>query len=90
MALSGITKGLMVGHVASEAMIGGPIALVKDIDQIDIDVGKGKIDLLVSKIELDKRRKKWKPIKPHYTKGVLAKYSSLVSSAIEGAVTSPI
>jgi dihydroxy-acid dehydratase len=87
---SGITKGLMVGHVAPEAMIGGPIALVKDNDQIDIDVAKGKIDLIVSKTELDKRKKKWKPIKPHYTKGVLAKYASLVSSATEGAVTSPI
>ncbi len=87
---SGITRGLMVGHVAPEAMIGGPIALVKDNDQIDIDVAKGKIDLLVSKTELDKRKKKWKPIKPHYTKGVLAKYASLVSSASEGAVTSPI
>ena len=86
---SGITRGLMVGHVAPEAMIGGPIALVKDNDQIDIDVAKGKIDLLVSKTELDKRKKKWKPIKPHYTKGVLAKYASLVSSATEGAVTSP-
>ena len=86
---SGITRGLMVGHVAPEAMIGGPIALVKDNDQIDIDVAKGKIDLLVSKTELVKRKKKWKPIKPHYTKGVLAKYASLVSSATEGAVTSP-
>ena len=86
---SGITRGLMVGHVAPEAMIGGPIALVKDNDQIDIDVAKGKIDLLVSKTELDKRKKKWKPIKPHYTKGVLAKYASLVNSAAEGAVTSP-
>jgi len=87
---SGITRGLMVGHVAPEAMVGGPIALVKDNDQIDIDVAKGKLDLLVSKTELDKRKKKWKPIKPHYTKGVLAKYASLVSSATEGAVTSPI
>jgi dihydroxy-acid dehydratase len=86
---SGITRGLMVGHVAPEAMIGGPIALVKDNDQINIDVAKGKIDLLVSKTELNKRKKKWKPIKPHYTKGVLAKYASLVSSATEGAVTSP-
>jgi len=87
---SGITRGLMVGHVAPEAMVGGAIALVKDNDQIDIDVAKGKIDLLVSKTELDKRKKKWKPIKPHYTKGVLAKYASLVSSATEGAVTSAI
>jgi dihydroxy-acid dehydratase len=86
---SGITRGLMVGHVAPEAMVGGPIALVKDNDQIVIDVAEGKIDLLVSETELTKRKKEWKPIKPHYTKGVLAKYASLVSSAAEGAVTSP-
>jgi dihydroxy-acid dehydratase len=86
---SGITRGLMVGHVAPEAMIGGPIALVRDNDQIVIDVAEGKIDLLVSETELTKREKEWKPIKPHYTKGVLAKYASLVSSAAEGAVTSP-
>lgn len=59
-------------------MIGGPIALVKDNDQIVIDVAEGKIDLLVSETELTKRKKEWKPIKPHYTKGVLAKYASLV------------
>jgi dihydroxy-acid dehydratase len=87
---SGATRGLMVGHVAPEAMVGGPIALVKDNDQIVIDIAKGKIDLLVSKTEFNKRKKKWKPIKPHYTKGVLAKYASLVSSAAEGAITHPI
>jgi dihydroxy-acid dehydratase len=87
---SGATRGLMVGHVASEAMVGGPIALVKDNDQIVIDIAKGKVDLLVSKTELNKRKKKWKPIKPHYKKGVLAKYASLVSSAAQGAITRPI
>lgn len=87
---SGITRGLMIGHVAPEAMVGGPIALVKDNDQIEIDVAEGKIDLLVSDTELTTRKKEWKPIKPHYTKGVLAKYASLVGSAAEGAVTSPI
>ena len=87
---SGATRGLMVGHVAPEAMVGGPIALIKDNDQIVIDVAKGKIDLLISKTEFNKRKKKWKPIKPHYTKGVLAKYASLVSSAAEGAITCPI
>lgn len=86
---SGITRGLMIGHVAPEAMVCGPIALVKDNDQIVIDVTKGKIDLLVSETELTKRKKEWKPIKPNYTKGVLAKYASLVSSAAEGAVTNP-
>jgi dihydroxy-acid dehydratase len=87
---SGATRGLMVGHVTPEAMVGGPIALVKDNDQIVIDITKGKLELLVSKTELIKRKKKWKPIKPHYTKGVLAKYASLVSSAAEGAITCPI
>ena len=87
---SGITRGLMVGHVSPEAMVGGPISLVKNNDQIVIDIAKGKLDLLVSKMEFNERKKKWKPIKPHYTKGVLAKYASLVSSAAEGAVTRPI
>jgi dihydroxy-acid dehydratase len=86
---SGATRGLMIGHVAPEAMVGGPIALVKDNDQIVIDITKGRLELLVSKTELNKRKKKWKPIKPHFTKGVLAKYASLVSSAAEGAVTCP-
>jgi dihydroxy-acid dehydratase len=86
---SGATRGLMVGHVAPEAMVGGPIALVKDNDQIVIDITKGRLELLVSKTELNKRKKKWKPIKPHFTMGVLAKYASLVSSAAEGAVTCP-
>jgi dihydroxy-acid dehydratase len=86
---SGATRGLMVGHITPEAMVGGPIALVKDNDQIVIDIMKGKIDLLVSKSELNKRKKKWKTIKPHYTKGVLAKYASLVNSAAAGAITQP-
>ena len=87
---SGATRGLMVGHVSPEAMVGGPIALAKDGDRIAIDITRGKIDLLVSKSELEKRKKKWKPIKPHYTKGVLAKYASQVGSAAEGAITYPM
>ena len=87
---SGATRGLMIGHVSPEAMVGGPIALLKDNDQIAIDITKGKIDLLVSESELDKRKKKWKPIRPHYTTGVLAKYASQVTSAAEGAITHPI
>ena len=87
---SGATRGLMVGHITPEAMVGGPIALVKDNDQIVIDIIKGKVDLLISKSELNKRKKKWKPIKAHYTKGVLAKYASLVSSAAAGAITQPV
>lgn len=87
---SGATRGLMVGHVAPEAMVGGPIAFVKNDDEIVIDASKGKLDLMVPKAEIKRRTKKWKPIKPHYTSGVLAKYASLVQSASEGAVTRPI
>jgi dihydroxy-acid dehydratase len=87
---SGATRGLMVGHVSPEAMVGGPISLVKDGDEILIDTIKGKIDLILSKAEINRRKRKWKPIRPHYTKGVLAKYSSLVQSASQGAVTLPL
>lgn len=84
---SGATRGFMIGHVSPEAMVGGPISLVKDHDQIVIDTLKGKVDLMISKTELNKRKKKWKPIKPHYRRGAIAKYSSLVRSASDGAVT---
>jgi dihydroxy-acid dehydratase len=87
---SGATRGLMVGHVDPEAMVGGPISLVKDNDEIVIDITKGNIDLNVSKSELNKRKRKWKPIKAHYTRGALAKYASLVSSASQGAITVPL
>lgn len=86
---SGATRGFMIGHVAPEAMVGGPIALVKEGDEIVIDTGKSSIDLIVLKAELKKRAKKWKPIKPHYKTGALAKYASLVQSASKGAVTVP-
>jgi dihydroxy-acid dehydratase len=87
---SGATRGLMIGHITPEAMVGGPIAFVKDNDEITIDITKGIIDLNVSKLELNKRKKKWKSITPHYTIGVLAKYASLVSSASQGAITIPV
>jgi dihydroxy-acid dehydratase len=87
---SGATRGFMIGHVSPEAMVGGPISLVKDGDLIDIDVKKGIINLLISKAEFKRREKKWKPIKPHYKTGVLAKYASLVNSAAEGAITRPV
>jgi len=87
---SGATRGLMIGHVAPEAYVGGPIALVKNNDKISIDAAKGKLDLLVSNEELEQRRSKWKPIKPRYTNGALAKYASLVDSASKGAITRPI
>ena len=87
---SGATRGFMIGHVSPEAMVGGPISLVKDGDLISIDIKKGIIDLLISKAEFKRREKKRKSIKPHYKTGVLAKYASLVNSASEGAITKPI
>ncbi|HEX6294701.1 MAG TPA: dihydroxy-acid dehydratase [Nitrososphaeraceae archaeon] len=87
---SGATRGFMIGHVSPEAMVGGPISLVKDDDLISIDIKKGIIDLLISKAEFKRREKKWKSIKPHYKTGALAKYASLVNSASEGAITRPI
>ena len=83
---SGGTTGLCVGHVAPEAVDGGPIAFVRDGDQIRLDVGKGTLDLLVDESELESRREGWAPLPPRYTRGVLAKYAKLVGSASSGAV----
>jgi dihydroxy-acid dehydratase len=85
---SGGTRGFMVGHVAPEAYVGGPIALVNDDDEITIDTETNIIDLHVSPKELEERRKQWSPPKPNYTRGALAKYASLVGSAAQGAITS--
>jgi len=87
---SGGTRGLMVGHIAPEAFVGGPIALVKDGDEISIDTENNSIDLHVSSEELEQRRKKWIRPAPNYTSGALAKYTSLVGSAAQGAITTPI
>ncbi len=84
---SGGTWGMVVGHVAPEAYVGGTIALVKERDSITIDAGKRLLQLNVPAKELAARRKKWQPPKPRYTKGLLAKYRKLVSSASQGAVT---
>ncbi|TAK88119.1 MAG: dihydroxy-acid dehydratase [Betaproteobacteria bacterium] len=84
---SGGTWGMVVGHVAPEAYVGGTIALVKESDSITIDAKKRLIQLNVSAKELAARRKKWKPPKPRYTAGLLAKYMKLVSTASQGAVT---
>ena len=86
---SGGTRGFMVGHVAPEAYVGGPIALVKDDDEITIDTETNIIDLHVSSEELENRRKQWNPPKPNYTSGALAKFATLVGSAAEGAITKP-
>jgi dihydroxy-acid dehydratase len=86
---SGATRGFMVGHVAPEAMVGGPIAMVKNGDEIVIDINKGKIEIMIPKNEMTKRKSEWRSLKPRYTYGALAKYASLVQSASEGAVTLP-
>jgi dihydroxy-acid dehydratase len=84
---SGGTWGLVVGHVAPEAYEGGVIALVEEGDSITIDANKRLIQLNVSAKELARRKKQWRPPKPRYTTGVLAKYVKLVSSASRGAIT---
>jgi dihydroxy-acid dehydratase len=84
---SGGTWGMVVGHVAPEAFVGGPIALVKEGDSITIDAKKRLIQLNVPAKELAARRKKWKQPKPRYTKGLLGKYTQLVSTATKGAIT---
>jgi dihydroxy-acid dehydratase len=84
---SGGTWGMVVGHVAPEAYVGGTIALVKEGDSITIDARKRLIQLNVTAKELAARRKKWKAPKPRYTRGLLAKYMKLVSTASLGAIT---
>ncbi|MGP3536040.1 dihydroxy-acid dehydratase [Microbacterium sp. RD1] len=84
---SGGTTGLCIGHIAPEAVDGGPIAFVRDGDLIRVDIAARTLDLLVDEAELSSRREGWEPLPPRYTRGVLAKYSKLVRSAAEGAVT---
>lgn len=84
---SGGTHGLVVGHVAPEAQVGGPIALIRDGDMITIDSDKGELSVALSDEELARRAREWQAPPPRYPRGVLAKYARLVSSAAEGAVT---
>jgi dihydroxy-acid dehydratase len=84
---SGATKGYSVGHVAPEAFVGGPIALVQEGDEIVIDAANRRLDLLVDQAELERRRAAWAPPEPRYARGALAKYARLVGSASRGAVT---
>jgi len=83
---SGATRGASIGHISPEAAVGGPIALVEEGDIIKIDMYKNTIDFVVSKDELEVRRKKWKPRKPNVTKGYLVRYASMVTSANTGAI----
>ncbi len=84
---SGATHGPMVGHVAPEAAVGGPIALVRDGDTVVMDVDSRKLSVKVSDEELARRRREWKAPPPNYKSGVMAKYAKLVSSSSIGAVT---
>jgi dihydroxy-acid dehydratase len=84
---SGGTHGLMIGHVAPEAALGGPIALVAEGDSIVVDVDAHELNLEVDEAVLAERRARWTPPEPKYRTGALAKYAALVSSASEGAIT---
>ncbi|HVY79944.1 MAG TPA: dihydroxy-acid dehydratase [Steroidobacteraceae bacterium] len=84
---SGGTHGFVVGHITPEAAVGGPLALLRNGDALTIDAEKRTIDVALTATELRRRRAAWKPRKPYATRGVLAKYASLVSSASVGAVT---
>ena len=85
---SGATRGLMVGHVAPEAVKGGPIAALRDGDEMTIDIEGRRLDVALPDDEIAKRLADYRPPPPHYTNGVMAKYARSVSSASEGAVTS--
>ena len=84
---SGATHGIMVGHVAPEAVVGGPIAALRDGDTITFDIPKRQLNVELPKRELRSRLAKWKPPAPRYTSGVMAKYANLVSTASRGAIT---
>ena len=84
---SGGTYGMVVGHVAPEAAVGGTIALVNEGDSVTIDADQRLLQLNVGDEELARRRAAWQPPAPRYTRGVMVKYAKLVSTASKGAVT---
>jgi len=84
---SGATHGFMIGHVAPEAYVGGPIAFVKDGDMVTVDADTRRLDV---DADLVSRKRGWQPPAPRYKTGVMAKYAAAVSSAAQGAVTSPV
>jgi len=85
---SGGTKGPCIGHISPEASARGPLAILKNDDIIIIDIPKRKLEVKLSKQEIGKRFKSWKPVPPKITRGYLSRYSRLVSSADKGAVLS--
>jgi dihydroxy-acid dehydratase len=86
---SGATRGFCVGHIGPEAAVGGPIALIRDGDIIKLDGERGTLDVELSKAELDKRAKEWKPRESEYASGYLWKYTQQVGPARDGAITHP-
>jgi dihydroxy-acid dehydratase len=86
---SGATRGLMIGHVAPEAARGGPIAAIREGDEITVDIDERRLDLALSEEEIAQRAAEYEQPEPAYTRGVMAKYAATVSSAAHGAVTSP-
>jgi dihydroxy-acid dehydratase len=87
---SGATKGLMAGHVAPEAFIGGPLAALKEGDTIVMDIDNRGLNVELSDEEIRARLAVWTQPEPHYTSGVMAKYAALVTQADQGAVTRPL
>ena len=85
---SGATHGLMAGHVAPEAAVGGPIAALKEGDWITVDAVKRELSVRLTAKEIQSRLSRWSPPPPRFTSGALAKYAKLVSSASQGAVCS--
>jgi dihydroxy-acid dehydratase len=86
---SGATRGMCIGHIAPEAAVGGPLALVQDGDRIRIDGAARRIDLLVDEAEIARRKTAWRAPRPRHPAGLLAKYAALVGQADKGAVTHP-
>jgi dihydroxy-acid dehydratase len=86
---SGATRGFCVGHIGPEAAVGGPIALIRDGDIVKLDGERGTLDVELSKAELDKRAKEWKPRENEYASGYLWKYTQQVGPARDGAITHP-
>ncbi len=86
---SGATRGLMIGHIAPEAFVGGPIAALQEGDIVVIDINNRKLEVELSAEELQKRLAAWSPPPPRYTHGVMARYAALVSQANEGAILTP-
>ncbi|HKD75307.1 MAG TPA: dihydroxy-acid dehydratase, partial [Ktedonobacterales bacterium] len=87
---SGATHGLMIGHVAPEAAVGGPIGLLREGDTISVDVDARSLNVMLSDDELAQRKADWAPPPPRYTSGVMAKYAFLVAQADDGAITNTV